>query len=432
MFHLLRHKPRGLSKSTVITIISVISNYAAAMMTLIIPLYLFAIFKSEEVVGQISSISTLVWIIGTISLWFLLSHFSRSILFKAWMIIRFASIFIFFTIAYFTEALVAKILFALAWVIVPSVLSLYLRDLTTPEDLPHKQWVYSAVVNIAWLTWPMVAWFLLEYFWNNYSSIITNFPILSQLSEEFFKYVATFAIALLLFAISLTIFVWNKFVVKHPHLEETEKSKETNKAHHHSQLANIKEYFHDEKRALSFINISFISIWWVFIFTFFSILLEQHGVSEEMIWILVGLISLPNVLFEWFIWWIDKKVWWSTNALILGYLIFFIIVVLAFVVWMDNIYLFAWLIILSQIWVAITEPLQELQYFEWTNESNDWKFYTIHKIGGDVFYLITPLFIWAWITAFWIDAVFKTIPYTFIPLFVVLYFVKRRFRNSKL
>jgi hypothetical protein len=49
MLHL-RHKPRGLQKSTLITIISVISNYASAMMTVIVPLYLFAILKSEEAI----------------------------------------------------------------------------------------------------------------------------------------------------------------------------------------------------------------------------------------------------------------------------------------------------------------------------------------------------------------------------------------------
>jgi len=49
MFYL-RHKPRGLKKSTLITIISVISNYASAMMTVIVPLYLFSILKSEELI----------------------------------------------------------------------------------------------------------------------------------------------------------------------------------------------------------------------------------------------------------------------------------------------------------------------------------------------------------------------------------------------
>lgn len=431
MFYL-RHKPRGLKKSTLITIISVISNYASAMMTVIVPLYLFSILKSEELIWQLSSISTFVWIIWTISLWFLLSHFSRTLLFKLWMIIRLSAIWIFFTIAYFSDALIAKILFWIAWVIVPSILSLYLRDLTAPEDLPHEQWIYSAVINIAWLTWPIIAWFMMEYFWENYWVITNLFPVLWNLWEESFKYTASFTITLWLSLLALIIFAWNKFVIKHPHLEETKKSKEINKHLHYSQLVNIKEYFQDTKRTLSFINISFIAIWWVFIFTFFSILLEQNWVTEKVIWIIIWLISLPNVFLEWFIWWFNKKVWWSVNALIYWYILFFVLIVLAFIVWMENIYLFAWLIILSQVWVAITEPLQELHYFEWTNESNDWKFYAIHKIWWDIAYLITPIFIWMWITAFWINSVFQTIPYLFIPLFIILYFVKKNeIKNSK-
>jgi len=425
MFHF-RHKPRGLKNSTLITVISVIENYASAMMTLIVPLYLYAVFKSELVIGQISFVSGIASVIITLTLGFLLSSFSRAILYKLGAFLALGSIAIFFILELVPEAYIAHSLWGVAGILTPAILSLYIRDLSTPEDLPHNQGVYSAVVNLAWLTGPMIAGALISFFEFQQESIIQIFPVLSAIQSEYFLYIMPLIIALALYFIALFIFTWHKFVIKHPHLQESEKSQESDQVHHHKYLGNFIEHFKDKKRTLSFINQSFIAVWWIFIFTYFAILLEQHEVNATHIGIILGLISLPNVLFEAFVDSFMKKVGGSENALLYGYGFFFIFVSAAFFIGYENIYIFSVLLILSQIGVAVTEPLQELQYFEGTDEKTEGKFYTIHKLGGEFFSLVTPVLIGIGIGIWGIDSVFQIIPFLFIPLFGILFFLKGR------
>jgi hypothetical protein len=76
--------------------------------------------------------------------------------------------------------------------------------------------------------------------------------------------------------------LFGKFVIEHPDLKEPIKN-DNNNIHHPKYLYNFFEYFKNEKRALSFINLSFDGIWWIFIFTFLAILLNKHNLSSEKI-----------------------------------------------------------------------------------------------------------------------------------------------------
>lgn len=419
----IRHKPRWLSKSWIITLISIIQNLWNSMLILIIPLYLYKIFKSELILWEVSSFAAMAWIVSTILMWFILAKFQRHHIFKAMTVIWI----IWIVLLIFTKTVfdvnIARMLARSVNVILPAILALYLKDLTSPEDYPHTQWVYSALINLSWLLWPMISWSLIEYF-SHIKSNFLNISIINNFDFEYLEYTITFFIIVVLFLISLIIFIWWKFIIKHKHLQKNIKTAESNSAHHVIHIVNFAEYFKDKNRSLAFINLSFIAIWWVLVYTFMPILFEKHWMQTWVIWIVIWLISLPLVLLEWFLSKYLKIFWWNINTLFAWYLIFAIFVIFAFIVWYDNIYIFAWLIITSSIWVAITEPLQELMYFEWTDKSNENTYYSIFWLWNSLFTLLTPALSWILISKLWIDKFLSLIPIIFLIMIWILSYYK--------
>lgn len=425
-----RFKPHGLSHSGVITLIALLENYASAMLSLVVPLYLFAFLQSELAVGQVGTVGSFFAVATTVALGFLLTRFPRGTLYKVGIGLCLGSIALLFLLSHVTEAYLSRVFFFTANALTPAILSLYIRDLTLPKNLPHTQGFYVATVNLAWLTGPMLAGWLVQFFGERQATLTAHFPFLQLLDARYFNYTLPLIFALLLYLIALAIFSWQKFVRRHPHLQETADSAANDRAHHHGQLANWRAYFADTFRTQAFINFTFISFWWVAVFTYFPILLERHGVAAAQIGILLGLITLPNVLFERFIDRVLRAVGGSPRALLFGYGFFGACVTAAAFVGPQNIWLFAGLIIASQLGVAITEPLQELQFFEGTTRANQNQFYALHLLGGRVLTFLGPV-IFGWLGAtFGLDAVFRGLPLIFVPLFIALFFSRRAARAT--
>ena len=423
-------KPAGLNKSFIITFISVMQSYWTAILTFVLPLYLFALFQSETVVWNFASAWALMSIICMLSLGFILRHLSRVIVFKIASALLLIWIFQLIFLNSANEAYIAWALTKTAIIIIPIILSLYLRDLTKVKDLPKRQGIYIASMNLAWATWPIIAWFLINLIWSNEASAVSRF-LIEHVNIKHVEYIIPFILSMIFYVITIWTFIWWKFIIKHPHLKIENEKVRANEIHHIKHLANITEYFNNKKRYLSFINLSFIGMWLVILLIFMPIFLKHHNVNEEEIWLIIWCFFIPLVILEWFLDKIIKLAWWSLNALIIWYTIFAFFVSLAFIVWYKDIYLFISLLVAWQIWVAITQPLQEFMYYEWTNKKNEHKFYSIHRLWNNFFALITPILMWAWINIWWIDKVFRIIPFLFIFVFYFLYKFKKAERKKK-
>lgn len=416
MFH--KHHLPKIHHSKLIALISVLENFAQAIMVVIIPLYIFALFQSELTLGNIAAAGTAAAVVTTSILGFILAKFPRYVLYKVAIGLTIVSVFLFFLISSLFEAYTARLLFSIGAVVTPAVLMLYLHDLTPPKEFSKMTGLFRSITNLAWVAGPILAGFLVNFFSNNQSSLVADFPFLLVLDQNYFEYIVPFIFSLLLYALALSIFAWNKFVVNNPHLAEI-KSQEDN-MHHPKHFQNLFEFFKHDKRFLSFINIAFIGIWWTLAFTYLSIFFSEHNISTSFIGIILGLLNFPLILAEPFI---DKVIHvfkGSLNALIVGYAFFFIFLSLAFFIGIENIYLFSFFLIFAHLGVGITEPLQDLLYFEGTDKTNEAKFYSINQIGGQITRCITPLIMGLAILQFGINESFTFFPVLFLPLFLIL------------
>ena len=431
MFHDERFHSIHLKKSNILNFIWFIQAMWFSIALFTIPLYLFEVFQSWEIIWQINSIAAWFWIITTLILSLLLWRFSRGSLFKIAILSITLSIIWFIVFSNFYEALWARSFLAIWWTIISSVISLYLKDiaLKSNEDLWKDQWYLWVSKNIAWVLWPIWAWFLFDFIKHNKENIVSQFNFLwnwKHLEYNWLLYISIFFMIL-----TFLIFIWAKFVNNNPHLQNKLESKETNK---HYTLVNYKfilDFFQNKFRTLSFLNYIFLATWfWVFRWFIITLLMEDIWIDKKQIWIYFWLLSIPLVFFEWFLWKIIKKVWWSINALILWYWITAVFLIISIFVWYKNPHLFMLMLILSHIWIAILEPIYELQYFEWTNQENEAKFYSLHMIWWASARLILPAIFWIWITMIWIQKVYYAIPAMFSLFFIWLVVYKLKSKNK--
>lgn len=426
-------------KSNILNLIWFLQAMWFAIALFTIPLYLFEIFQSWEIVWRINSIAAWFWIITILLISVLLWKFSRWTIFKISILFIFLSLSLFVIFSNFFEALWARTFLAIWWTTLWSVLSLYLKSIAENEheNIEKDQWRFQVSKNIAWFIWPIWAWFLFNYIEQNKEFILEKFNFLPDFlynpifwDWKYLEYNALLYIALFFIVSTFIIFLWAKFVNNHPHLQTQKNEKETNKHHHFVNFKFIWEYFQNKYRTLSFLNILFLTIWFsTFYWFWFTIFLENANLPKTEIWLFFWLAMLPLAVFEWFIEKIIKKSWWTINSLILWYSITILFLILWIIFWRENIYIFITFFILAHIWISISEPLQELQYFEWTNKEQEAKFYSIYMIWWWLFRLFTPFLFWIWITAFWIENTFYSGPFILSIFLIWLITYKVRFEK---
>jgi MFS family permease len=428
MFH--KFKPRGLSQSGIITTIAVLQNYAHSIMAIIIPLYLYAIFQSELIIGQLTTIAGITGIIASLMLSWLFIKVPRKILFNATGIIAIAGTLSLFLIHDFIDATITRLLLRVAPIVLLSLLSLYLRDLSAPEKLAKNQGLFQAFVNIAWVTGPILT-SIIMYFIEANILWIQNVSFFQFMNPLYIQYYIPIIITALLHVISILVFLYAKIVIKHEHLQEKNHSKKSENIHHLKHFNNISEFFQNKYRALAFINISFLTTWWVFLYIFFPLMLKNSGVSASNIALIIGLTALPLAILEFFLPQFIKFFKGSIPALVAGYTFFAFFIIASFTQGLENIPLFVLFIILSHIGLSLADPLQEYMYFEGTNKRNEEKYYSIHKMGGSIVNLIFPIFLGFLISIFGLETIFFLFPYFFIPLFILIFIFKNKKEPTK-
>ena len=434
MFHPEKFYHPHFKKSKILSIIWFFNAMWFSIAFYVLPLYLFKIFQSWEIIWQISAIAWWISVMITLILSLLLQKFSRSILFKLSILSIISWLTLFLFTSKFYEAIWARWLLVIWWTIIWSILSLYLKDLSDKTNLWKNQWLYQSIVNSARLIWPIWAWFLFNFFHKNKENLFENFNFLQNLiwNKNLFEYNAIFLISIFFISSALIVFLWWKFIDKNPHLQTTKKSKENDKHHHFINFKFIWEYFSNKYRTLSFVNILMLTIWFSTIWSFwFTLLLKNWWIWEEQIWLFIWLLALPLATVEWFLNFFIKKLWSSTNVLIFWYWIFLFFLWLSFLVWFSDIYLFIFLFTCAHIWIAIAEVLQQYQYFEWTKtEEDEAKFYSIHMIWWAIFRILAPLGFWWLISIYWINKTFYIFPIIFVLFFIWLLIFKLKFENE--
>jgi len=430
MFHDERFHSIHLKKSNILNFIWFLQAMWFSSAVFIIPLYLYEIFQSGEIVWQIISLWGFAWVITTLLISVLLSKISRWILFKISITTITLWIVLFCTLWNFFEASSARAMLTIWWTVLIAIINLYLKDLSEPEKLADNQWYLWVSINMAWLIWPVLSWMIFKILWKNKEYILNKYTFLWN--WEYLEYNWVMLFALFFIILTLMIFLWWKFINKHPHLQNKKHSKEINKHYHLTNFKFIWEYFKNKYRTISFLNIwmtRLILSW--FLGTWFWILLETIWIPKGEIWLFFWLTALPLMIVEWFLWKIIKKLKWSINTLIIWYSILLLFLIIWITIWYENIYLFTIMFILSFIWMWLIQPLQQYQYFEWVNKENEKKFYSIHEIWWAITKLLWPFLIWIWISTIWIEKTFYFLPVLIVIFLSWLLIYKFKFENKK-
>lgn len=410
MFHCeIRHRFHWLSKSWIITLIGFFQAYWFAITSFVIPLYLFSIFKSEFLVWKIETITAVFGIIFTGLLSFLLLKIKRHLLLKIAFLIWIFWIIYFLFIQNIFDATIAKISLRISSIFIISVLSLYLRDFSKERELAKKEWIYCAINNLSWLTWPILSWFLINFIQNNKIEILAKYTFLEKYSE-WLEYNILIAIWWLFLIISILIFIFWKFVINHPHLQKNTISKNTKNIHKLSHLSFISDYFKNKERKIAFISVFSKWVWMIFLYIFLWIFLSKNWTSNQNIWLIIWLLCLPNILIEGFAGKFSEKFWGEIKMIIYWYLIFSISFLIALIIWIKNIYFFTGFLMLSQVGFSLTEALNNVLYFKWTNILNENKYFSIYKMWDAIWRFVTPIIAWFFISIYWIEKVFFALP----------------------
>ena len=420
----------GNQKSLVLAVLRFFQSFGISIVFVTLPLYLFDFFQSEFVVGQIETIGSFATIIFMLCFGYLLSRFHRSTLYKTAMCVGMIGLlFLIFLDSYF-HAMLAGTGTKLISIIATSILALYVRDVVPPIKLLRFQSFITALSNSAFFVGPLFAGWLMHLLdsYEPFYNFLLRFGIFDPM---YLKYQFPLSIAFCVYALVLGIFLWNKWYMRHIHLHDTKKESIHTNVHHPWHLRNIITYFHNPYRVLSFLNTSFITIWWVMVYIFFPLLLQRHGIETGKIALTMGLLVVPLIVGEFFVPQILRKFQGSFPALILGYTIFAFCLLIAFVFGYEHLNWFIFFLILSQCGVAITEPLQTYQFFEGTRKSEETKYYSLSLLGGVSMRFLTPVIFGFFVNMIGIDDAFKFIPFYLFLVVVVLIVYYHRSQKSE-
>ncbi len=223
-------------------------------------------------------------------------------------------------------------------------LGLLLRDLTSRKGLGEVEGWSFTVANTAWLIGPLLGGFLAAKY---------NTSIL-------------FIIAAI-FVLSAYLLILKNQI----HLKEPKKLK------HHKVLRNIKVYFKKRNLKLLYLLSMGIIFWWVIIYTFLPLFLQNKNMSTNDIGLVLGLVVIPLIFLEMPAGRLADKFGYK-KLLFLG---FIVLGLCSLLVYFLNIKYSIVLIILASFGAAFIEPLREAFFFKSIKDEEEPTLYPIFRTG---------------------------------------------------
>ncbi len=151
---------------------------------------------------------------------------------------------------------------------------------------------------------------------------------------------------------------------------------------------NIKYFFRNKNIAINYvINLGLMS-WLAVLYIYMPLYLNNEGINEKIIGYFLALVVVPLIILEIPVTKLAKSFSYK-KLFFLGFLLIGLFGIAAF--FFENIYIKMLFFVLTNLGVALIEPLKESYFFEVTRRADEEKCYPIFKTAGDVGYLISPL-----------------------------------------
>ncbi|MEK6873357.1 MAG: MFS transporter [Nanoarchaeota archaeon] len=338
------------SKIGKIAVIGSMGGLASALITTIWAVYLKSFLSTNAQVGLVSTFLSLIAIISYFVSIPLVEKSSKSKLY-AFSLIVFGISYLLFSITknfwfFLSIAVITNIFYAIRL----TSFGLIIKDKSQKNKLSRNEGLIYTFANSAWVIGPLIAGYLAS---NSNESVV-------------------FIIASALIFLCLITFIASG-------INDNKKQKNIDK----SILKNVKDFFSNKDRIITYIIGSGPSFWWALIYLFIPLYILEKGLNELWIGYFLFAIPIPLILLEYKMSKISEKRGFR-KFFKLGFLIAAIFSIACFFI--SNAYFVLVLLVLASIGLAMLEPTTESYYFKITDKRVEQRFYgpynTRMEMGG--------------------------------------------------
>jgi len=332
-----------------------------AVIETILPNFAKKILGNEVLVGYFYATLSLVMLAGNLLLCFILERISKIRFFYFSSILlalsSLAFIFIVSPFSFISIQYLRTIIFAFVFL----SLGLMVRDFTPKEQLGRAEGARFVFSNIGWFIGPILAGVLAKTYGNN----------------SVFLFSAGIFFLLILFFLHQHFFEEKQFL-----------SSQCDFQSHHF-LHNFSDFFQSHKRKLSYLVGFGLGMWWVVVYVYFPLFIINRGLDETAVGIFLAGVTIPLLLFEKFAGRIADQ-YGINHPLIFGFSLLGVAGISAFFI-NDQTYLVLLFFILASIGAAFIEPLQEMYFFQATDEKEENRLFGIFYTSNSLAKFIMPL-----------------------------------------
>lgn len=423
----------GKGKGLTIILISAPVHLAIGATSLIIPLYMYSVLKSETVISHLLTAREFVLIFALILFSYMLSRLSRFSVFIIALILAISGIFIIVYYQNFLGILLAKSLHSAFQVLFWGVLVLCLRDATSDQEkLRSYNGINAATANFMHIISPAMAGYLMHYF-DQDTTLKTelrsrDFVITADLAS----YQIPLLLALLPLVLSLGIVVWRKLSNTDIFPKPAGPAKPKGEANTSLlfRLSVARQFFQNQDRIFAFACSFIMNSWNIVTRIFFSILLKKHGASLQEIGIFISLMQLLETVSDLAFKSMIKRFKGIMNLLIGGYLFVLFFLTIASLTGFDNIYLYASIFIIAQTGTSVCDPLTSQFFYRGTSKENEERYYMFLPFAGAIAYLAVPVALGQIISYWDIETLFTYLPVMIIIFLAIIFEIQRLIRKQ--
>ena len=327
------------SKIGKIAVIGSMGGLASALIITIWAVYLKSFLSSNAQVGLVSTFLSLIAIISYFISIPLVEKSSKSKLY-AFSLIIFGISYILFSITknfwlFLSIAVITNIFYAIRL----TSFGLIVKDKSQKNKLSRNEGLIYTFANSAWVIGPLIAGYLAS---NSGESIV-------------------FIIASVLIFLCLITFLTSG-------IKDNKKQKNIDK----NILKNIKDFFSNKDRIITYIIGSGPSFWWALIYLFIPLYILEKGLNELWIGYFLFAIPIPLIILEYKMSMVSEK-YGFRKLFKIGFLIAAVFSITSFFI--SNVYFVLGLLILASIGLAMLEPTTESYFFKVSNKEEEQRFY---------------------------------------------------------
>lgn len=247
-------------------VISLLSSFAAAIVSTIWAIYIYSFVQNDSYVGFITSFFTIIGVLAFIFMTPVVQKCNKAKLYGIVILTYIVSYTMFALLPSLYVLIIIGSLLAVATSLRTTLFGIIIRDKTKDREVSKNEGLIYTLINISWFVGPVLAGFLS--------------------SEYGIK--SVFLMAAFLFLITSILFRIFK-------IYDAKKTKPDK-----NPIKTFFSFFKNKKRIHSYIISGGVNLWWALIYIYIPLYIIESGFSEKTIGYFLGAIVVPLILTEYY------------------------------------------------------------------------------------------------------------------------------------